>query len=88
MRYQYSIAHVAGKELCTADTFSRAPVDIPDTQSQQLQHDVAAYVNLVIDHLPAMEKRLKEIQKEQEEDPVYLQVKLFCQNRWPENCSL
>ena len=48
IKYHYSISHVAGKELCTADTLSRAPVDIPDTQSQQLQHDVAAYVNLVI----------------------------------------
>ena len=30
IRYHYSISHVASKELCTADTLSRAPVDIPD----------------------------------------------------------
>ena len=57
MRYQYSISHVAGKELCTADTLSRAPVWNPDTQqSEQLEHDVTAYVNSVIDHLPTTEK--------------------------------
>ena len=65
-----TISHVAGKELCTADTISRAPVDIPDSQSQKLQQDVTAYVELMIDHLPATEKKLKEIQKEQEEDPA------------------
>ena len=85
MRYQYSISHVAGKELCTADTLSRAPVCNSDSQSEQLQQDVTAYVNLVIAHLPATEKRLLQIQKAQEEDPICQQVKLFCQNGWPDN---
>ena len=88
MRFQYSILHVAGKELCTADTLSRAPVCNPDPQSEQLQRDVSAYVNLVIDHLPATEKRLIEIQTAQQEDPICQQVKLFCQNGWPENAKL
>ena len=87
MRYHYSISHVAGKELCTADTLSRAPVCSPDCQSEKLQKDVTAYVNLVIDHLPATEKRLIEIQKAQEEDPICQKVKLFCQNGWPENAK-
>ena len=63
-------SHVAGKELCTADTLSRAPVCNPDPQSEQLQNDDTAYINLVIDHLPATENRLVEIQKAQEEDPI------------------
>ena len=33
----------------------------------QLQQDVTAYVNLVIAHLPATEKRLIQIQKAQED---------------------
>lgn len=88
MRYHYSISHVAGKELCTADTLSRDPVDNPDPQSTRLQQDVTAYVNLVIDHLPATEKRLTEIQKAQEEDPTCQQVKIFCQKDWPESAKL
>jgi len=75
MRYQYSISHVAGKELCTADTLSRAPVYNSDSQAEQLQNDVTAYINLVIDHLPATEKRLIEIQKAQEEDSICQQVR-------------
>ena len=74
MRYHYSISHLAGKELCTTDTLSRAPVGSPDCQSEKLQKDVTAYVNLVIDHLPATEKRLIEIQKAQEEDPICQKV--------------
>ena len=85
MRYHYSISHVAGKELCTADTLSRAPVGSPDCQSEKLQKDITAYVNVVIDHLPATEKRLIEIQKAQEEDPICQKVKSFCLNGWPEN---
>ena len=49
-------SHVAGKELCNAHTLSRAPVCNPDSQSEQLQKHVTAYVNLVIDHLPATGK--------------------------------
>ena len=74
MRYQCSMSHVAGKELCTTDTLSRAPVCNPDSKEEKLQRDVTAYVNLVIGHLSAMEKRLIEIQKEQEQDSVCQQV--------------
>lgn len=66
---------------------SRAPVDIPDPQSTPLQQDLTSYVTLVIDHLPATEKRLTEIRKAQE-DPTWQQVKLFCQNEWPESAKL
>ena len=67
---------------------SRAPVCNPDPQSEQLQNDDTAYINLVIDHLPATENRLVEIQKAQEEDPICQHIKLFCQNEWPEDVKL
>ena len=56
MRYHYSFSHVAVKELCTADTLSRAPVNIPDPESAWLQQDVTAYVNVVVTRLPATKK--------------------------------
>ena len=31
MRFSYTISHVAGKQLYTADTLSRAPVSTPDS---------------------------------------------------------
>ena len=88
MRYQYSISRVAGKELCTADTLSWAPVWNPDPESEQLERDVTAYVNSVIDHLPATEKKLTEIRKAWKEDPAWQQIKTFCQNGWPESVKL
>ena len=69
MRYHYTISHTAGKDLCTADMLSRAPTDILDTQAEQLQQDTTSYVNLIIDHLPATETKIQEIQREQ--GPTY-----------------
>ena len=41
MRYNYSIPHVAGKELCAADTLSRAPLYDPDPQAEQFQQPMS-----------------------------------------------
>ena len=75
MRYQYTISHTAGKDLCTADTLSRAPTGVTDTQADKFQKEVASYVNLIIDHLPASQTKMQEIIKEQEQDPVCQQIK-------------
>jgi len=86
----YSVAII----ICVSQTLHgdrsgiRAPVCNPDLQAEQLQSDVAAYVNLVIDHLPATEKWLIEIQKAQEEDSICQQVRLFCHSGWSENEKL
>ena len=47
MRYHYTISHVPGKDLCTANTLSRAPLEDPDlqTQAEQLQQETQAYIN-------------------------------------------
>ena len=83
MRYQYTISHTAGKDLCTADTLSRAPTGVTDTQADKFQEEVASYVNLIIDHLPASQTKMQEIIKEQEQDPVCQQIKSYCQSGWP-----
>lgn len=48
IRYNYSISHAAGKNLCTANTLSRAPLYDLDTQAEQFQQDIQAYVNLIV----------------------------------------
>ena len=83
MRYQYTISHVAGKDLCTADTLSRASSIV-----NQLQQEVSAYVDLIIDHLPATQTKLEEIRREQEQDPVCQQIKSYCQTGWPMKSKL
>ena len=46
MRFIYSISHVPGKSLYTADTLSRAPLVRPlNREKEKLEADVQAYVN-------------------------------------------
>ena len=81
-RYDYSIHHVPGKHLYTADTLSRAPVagDEDDT----LQKEVELFVNAVVKRsLPATEQHLNTYRCAQEQDPVCQQVIEHCRKGWP-----
>ena len=51
MTYDYDVVHVPGKELNTADFLSRLP--LPETESDNLQDEVQAYIDLIFEHLPA-----------------------------------
>ena len=64
MRYEYSIHHVPGKLLYTADTLSRAP-GLPATQ--KLEEEMEEYVNGVVAALPATERWLQEYRDAQEQ---------------------
>ena len=69
MRYMYTIAHVPGKTLITADALSRAPRERPLTEAEELLTDeVTAQANLVVGSLPGTEKRLAEIRARQLEE--------------------
>ena len=54
MRFAYTISHVPGKDLTVADTLSRAPVSLEDTQFNSA---VDAYVDLTTAANPAGSKR-------------------------------
>lgn len=69
MRYQYTIRHVPGKDLNTADFLSRSP--LPNTENKnELQDETEAYINMIVNNLPASDKRLQEIRKHQEQDSI------------------
>ena len=86
--FGYSIYHVPGAELCTADTLSRAPVESTGTLEMESEKEVNAFVNAIIEHLPASEEKLQEILQKQEEDPTCHKIKEHCQNGWPEKSKL
>ena len=70
MRYDFTITHVPGKNLITADALSRAPSSPTNSDDQSLQAEVDAYVQNTLSGLPATEGCLEEIKCEQEKDEV------------------
>ena len=83
MRFQFTISHVPGKDLVTADTLSRAPT-AECTQDDRLLHEEAeVYVRYVLQSLPATEKKLAEIREEQEKDTECKQLVTYCLEGWP-----
>ena len=82
-RFDYSIVHVPGKSLYTADTLSRAPStsDLPDVG---LQEEAEAIMDTCVTYLPATPKRQEEYQREQAEDRICSLVINYCQKGWPE----
>ena len=61
MRYTFDIVHVPGKQLYTADTLSRAPVNKLTEGDSAFEEEVTAYVNLIMQTLPASDHRLEQI---------------------------
>ena len=88
MRYHYSIVHVPGKHLTTADTLSRAPVSEPIFTDSSFEEDCALYVNQVIQGLPASEQRLEEIKAHLQEDEICRQIMSYCTEGWPSKSTL
>ena len=78
MRFRYSISHVPGRELNTADTLSRAPVSEVDGRDDDFHKEVNVFVNFVVRNLPATEERLQVIRNQQDEDSVCRQLKVCC----------
>ena len=83
MRFNFTISHAPGKTLLVADTLSRAPSTRAVDSDTLLQHETAAYVNLVVQSLPATEKQLERIRQHQEEYEVCRQVAAYCESGWP-----
>ena len=84
--FSYSISHVAGKKLATADVLSRAPLG--DRGLLEQEEEVNLYVNMVRSTLPATEKRLQEIREHQERDVILSQVKKYCNEGWPDKSTI
>lgn len=83
MRFSYSICHVAGKYLYTADTLSRAPVSHPDAADILEDHLTECFVNNVLASLPASPDTLHRYRTAQREDSTCQQLLTLCQDGWP-----
>lgn len=81
-RFDYSIEHVPGKHLYTADTLSRAPK--PSTGADTNLEELAELaMEACIAHLPANRDRLCEYEDEQNSDPLCSVVIKYWRTGWP-----
>ena len=80
-RFNYSIIHVPGKHMYTADTLSRAPQAI--TELEDIAGEADSFAEAYVNHLPASKHRLEEYSQAQVEDPICSQVIGYCYQGWP-----
>ena len=88
MRFSYSVVHAPGKLLYTADTLSRAPLGGTTVQDQEMMSDILAFVDLVVDGLPATDLRLEQIRTHQQEDETCKLLSMYGADGWPERNAL
>ncbi|KAL5010683.1 hypothetical protein ScPMuIL_012988 [Solemya velum] len=84
MRFEYSIHHVPGKELYTADALSRAPIaGTLNKVEEEFVDAVEMYVDSIVQQIPATGPGLEEIRMNLETDPVCKVITEYCLNGWP-----
>uniref|UniRef100_A0A3B3CEF0 Gypsy retrotransposon integrase-like protein 1 n=1 Tax=Oryzias melastigma TaxID=30732 RepID=A0A3B3CEF0_ORYME len=84
MRYSYSISHVPGKSLWTADMLSRAPITHKETpEDKELLEDTNIYVDSIMENLPASTSYLEHLRQELKLDSVCARVMQLCEQGWP-----
>ena len=83
-RFDYNICkNVPGKNLCTADTLSRASEAEPGSNSITFQNELEAYMHLISSSLPASSACLQEDCNKQKGDPVCSLIH-SCATEWPD----
>ena len=94
LRFDFTISHVPGKSLMTADTLSRAPLDKGPIDSderderhkeKELRKEAEAYLRAILIYLPASDARLDEIRSELKKDEILKVVIHHVEHGWPEN---
>ena len=81
-RFDYSIEHVPGKNLHTADTLSRAPS--ASTKSDSTLEELAElHMEACIAHLPASKDRLDTYRRAQTADHTCSLLIKYCRDGWP-----
>ena len=85
--YNYTVDHVPGKLLYTADALSRTPFKGKDS-SDELQYEEDSYIDSVISNLPSTPDRLEMYRQAQEKDLITRQVIQLCQTEWPKQPNI
>ena len=78
MRFDFSIHHVPGKLMYTADTLSRAPTSIPHISAIYLQEDIERLVAVVYSDLPGSEEVIEIYRVAQGQDTTVKTLVTYC----------
>ena len=81
MRFSYTITHIPGKQLYTADTLSRAPVATPDSTHLAEDSHTERFVANVVLLLPASADCLHKYRTAQHNDPTCAELIVLCKVR-------
>ena len=82
MRFSYTISHVAGKQLYTADTLSRAPLSTLDSTYLAEDSLTERFVANVVSLLRASADCLHKYRAAQDNDPTCAEVIALCKSGW------
>ena len=83
MKHSFTIIHVPGKDLVTADTLSRAPLRRPPLkEDERLINDLNLYVANILETLPVSERKLDELRLHQQDDEVCRKLHELCTINW------
>ncbi|KAJ7996477.1 hypothetical protein DPEC_G00237470 [Dallia pectoralis] len=89
MRYNYSVSHVPGKSLWTADTLSRAPLRTARTHTDtSLLEDTNIYVDSVISNIPVSGDYLSSLREHLKADSTCSALMEYCTDGWPDKSQL
>ena len=84
MRYDFSISHVPGKQLLIADALSRSTSRDPTDDDESFHQEGNAYIQLIMQNLPATEQRMEQIKELQQQDEACQLVTKYCYSSWPD----
>ena len=88
LRYRFTISHVPGASLKVADALSRAPCSEAQPADVVFERETAAYVDAVVQSLPATDKQIERIKHHQEEDEECQEAIRYTQSGWPSRQEL
>ncbi|KAL3199121.1 hypothetical protein MRX96_043990 [Rhipicephalus microplus] len=89
LEFDYTIAHIPGKEMHTADVLSTKPQKETDNSSpRSLSKVIVEHEILAMELLPASPDMLENIKAAQENDPVLTRIREYCTTSWPKEVAL
>ena len=88
MRFAFSIVHVPGKYMYTADALSRAPTGVPVDNCAAFQKEVEGHIAAVTEILPATKQQLDKYRCAQAADSDTGALINYCKFGWPVKTKL